>query len=84
MNIAAAEDFCQSLEEHGDDESVEKAQKIRNIMIDHVRKSVGLNIKENLSAARKKDFKRGFSDPNIIICPENKGKAIVWKIKSHT
>jgi len=31
--IAAAEDLCMSLEEYGDDESVEKAQRIRNIMI---------------------------------------------------
>ena len=31
--IAAAEDLCSSLEESGDDESVEKAKKIRNFMI---------------------------------------------------
>ena len=52
--IAIAVDLCQSLEEYGDDESVEKAQKIRNIMIDHIRKGVGMNIKDNLSADEKK------------------------------
>ena len=31
QHIAAAEDLCMSLEEYGDDESVEKAQRIRNI-----------------------------------------------------
>ena len=36
--IAAAEDLCQSLEGFGDDESLEKAQKIRNVMIDHIKK----------------------------------------------
>ena len=53
-HIVAAEDRCQTLEEHGDNESVENAQKIRNIMIDHVRKGVGMNIKHNLSADEKK------------------------------
>ena len=43
--IAAAEDLCMSLEEYGDDESVEKAQRIRSIMISHVKKGVGMRIK---------------------------------------
>ena len=58
--IAAAEDLCQSLGERGDDESMEKAQKIRNITIDHVRKGVGMNIKDNLSADEKKHFKSNY------------------------
>jgi len=45
--IAAAEDLCQSLEGFGDDESIEKAQKIRNVMIDHIKKGVGIKMKEN-------------------------------------
>ena len=75
--IAAAEDLCQSLEGFGDDESVEKAQKIRNVMIDHIKKGVGLKIKDNLSADEKKIVKEIVSDPSIIICPADKGKAIV-------
>jgi len=48
--IAATENLCQSLEECGDDESIEKAQTIRNIVLIHIRKEVGMKIKENLSA----------------------------------
>ena len=55
--IAAAEDLCQSLEGFGDDESIEKAQKIRNVMIDHIKKGVGMKMKENLSAAERKIVK---------------------------
>ena len=75
--IVAAEDLCQSLEERGDDESMEKAQKIRNIMIDHIRKGVGMKIKDNLSADEKKILKEFISDPDIIICPADKGRAII-------
>jgi len=35
--IAAAEDLCQSLEGFGDDESLERAQKIRNVLINHIK-----------------------------------------------
>ena len=52
--IAAAENLCQSLEELQDDESLEKTQKIRNLLIDHVRKGVRMKIKDNLSAKEKK------------------------------
>ena len=75
--IAAAEDLCQFLEERGDDESMEKAQKFRNIMIDHIRKGVGMKIKDNLSADEKKILKEIISDADIIICPADKGRAIV-------
>ena len=75
--IAAAENLCQSLEELQDDESLEKAQKIRNLLIDHIRKGVGMKIKDNLSAKEKKIIKEIVSDPNIVICPADKGKAIV-------
>ena len=75
--IAAAEDLCQSLEGFGDDESIEKAQKIRNVMIDHIKKGVGMKLKENLSAAERKILKDIISDPTIVICPADKGRAIV-------
>ena len=39
--IAATESLRQSLEEYGDDESMEKAQTIRNIVLNHIRKGVG-------------------------------------------
>ena len=75
--IAAAEILCQSLEELQDEESLEKAQKIRNLLIDHIRKGVGMKIKDNLSAKEKKKIKEIVSDSNIVICPADKGKAIV-------
>ena len=53
--IAAAEDLCQSLEGFGDDESLEKAQKIRNVLINHIKKGVGMKIKDNLNAAEWKN-----------------------------
>ena len=75
--IAAAEDLCQSLEGFGDDESIEKAQKIRNVMIDHIKKGDGMTMKENLSAAERKIVKDIIGDPTIVICPADKGRAIV-------
>ena len=67
----------ENTEECGDDESMEKAQKIRNIMIDHIRKGVGMKIKDNLSADENKILKEIICDPDIIICPADKGRAIV-------
>jgi len=46
--IAATENLCQALEQYGDDESVVKAQTIRNIAINHIRKRIGMKIKDNL------------------------------------
>ena len=56
---------------------MEKAQKIRNIMIDHIRKGVGMKIKDNLLADEKKIIKEIISDPDIIICPADKGRAVI-------
>ena len=75
--IAATENLCQALEEYGDDESVEKAQKIRNITINHIRKGIGMKIRNNLSADDEKVLKEIISNPSIVICPADKGKAIV-------
>ena len=63
---------------------MEKAQKIRNIMVDHIRKGVGMKIKDDLSADKKKVLKEIISDADIIICPADKGRAIVWKIEIRT
>ena len=75
--IAATENLCQSLEECGDDELIEKAQTIRNIVRNHIRKGVGMKIKDNLSAEDTKILQDIMSDTSIIICPADKGKAIV-------
>ena len=63
---------------------MEEAQKIRNSMIDHIRKGVGMNIKYNLSADEKKILKEIISDPDIIICPADKGRAIVLEDQVRT
>ena len=46
-------------------------------MISHIKKGVGMKVKENLSADEKKILKDIISDPSIIICPADKGRAIV-------
>ena len=46
-------------------------------MIDHIKKGVGMKMKENLSAAERKIVKDIISDPTIVICPADKGRAIV-------
>ena len=75
--IAATENLCKSLEDCEDDESMEKAQKIRNIVIHHMKKGMGMKIKENLSSDDKKLIQDIVNDPSIVICPADKGKAIV-------
>ena len=47
-------------------ESVEKAQRIRNIMLTHLKKGVGMKIKENLSSDEKKILKEIISDPSTV------------------
>ena len=46
-------------------------------MIDYIRKGVSMKIKDNLLADEKKILKEIISDPDIIICPADKGRAIV-------
>ena len=46
-------------------------------MINHIKKGVGMKVKENLSADEKTILKDIISDPSISICPADKGRAIV-------
>ena len=75
--ITAAEKLCQSIKQIGDDESIEKAQQIRNSVLNQIRKGVGMKIKSNLNAEEHKLIKEITEDQTIIICPADKGKAIV-------
>ena len=75
--IAATEKLCQSIEQGGDDESMERAQQIRNTTLAHIKRGVGMKIKSNLSAEDQKLLKDITNDTSIIICPADKGKAIV-------
>ena len=56
-SIAAAEKLCQSIKQIGDDESIEKAQQIRNSVLNQIRKGVGMKIKSNLNAEEHKLIK---------------------------
>ena len=47
------------------------------MLSDHIKKGVGIKIKDNLSAAEQKLVKEIISDPPIVICPTDKGRAIV-------
>ena len=51
--------------------------KIRNITINHVRKGIGMKIRNNLSADDEKVLKEIINDPSIVICPADKGRGIV-------
>ena len=56
---------------------MEKVQKIRNVLINHIKKGVGMKIKDKLNAAERKLVKEIISDQSIVICPADKGRAIV-------
>ena len=75
--IAATEKLCQAIEQGGDNESVERAQQIRNTTLSHIKRGVRMNIKNNLSAELQKLLKDITSNTSIVICPSDKGKAIV-------
>ena len=75
--VTAAEVLCQRLEEVGDAESVEKARFVRNEMFLHLKRSYKLTIKNNLTPAQRKILNDLKNDDMIIICPPDKGKAVV-------
>ena len=56
---------------------MEKAQQIRNTTLNYIRRGVGMKIKSNLTSEEQKLLKEITSDPSIVICPADKGKAIV-------
>ena len=74
--MAAVKNLCQALEDFlWDDKSIKKAQKIRNILIDHIKKEVDWSWKKNVSTTEKKMIKDIISDPtaSIDICLADKG-----------
>jgi len=74
--IAATEKLCQSLEEIGEPDSMGRAQGIRNLVSGELRKDYDMKIKSNLSK-EEREILKGIGDKTIIICPADKGKAIV-------
>ena len=75
--IAATEKLCQSLEEMGDPDSLARAQGIRNLVSGELRKGYDMKIKPNLSKEEREILREIGEDETIIICPADKGKAIV-------
>ena len=75
--ITATELLCQKLEEMGDDESVEKARRIRNEVFQQLKKGYKMKLRSNLSPAQRKVLNELKADDSIIICPADKGKAVV-------
>jgi len=79
--IQATELLCQRLEEGDEEESVEKARCIRNEVFRHVKQSYKLTIKSNLTTSQRKVLRELMDDDSIIICPADKGKAVVLEDK---
>ena len=75
--VTATEVLCQKLEEIGDDESMEKARKIRNEVFLHLKRGYKLRLRSNLTPAQRKVLNELKADDSIIICPADKGKAVV-------
>ena len=75
--ITATEVLCQKLEEMGDDESVEKARRIRNEVFQQLKKGYKMKLRRNLSPAQRKVLNELKADDSIIICPADKGKVVV-------
>ena len=65
------------MEEMGEDESMEKARAIRNEVSIHLKKGYKLTLKSNLTPTQRKILKELKEDDSIIICPADKGKAVV-------
>jgi len=75
--VTATELLCQRLEEAGDDESQEKARMIRNEVFLHLKRGYKMKLKSNLSPEQRQILKELKEDDSIIICPADKGMAVV-------
>ena len=75
--ITTMEVLCKSLEDTGVDEDIENAQKIRNLLISHFCEGFKMKIKSNLSKDEREILKGLKDDVSIIICPADKGIAVV-------
>ena len=75
--VTVAEVLCQHLEEVRDAESVEKARYVQNEVFLHLKRSYKMTIKSNLTPDQRRVLKELKEDDTIIICPADKGKAVV-------
>ena len=75
--VTAAEVLCQRLEEVRDAESVVKARYVRNEVFPHLKRSYKMPIKSKLTPYQSTVLNNFKEDDKIIICPADKGKAVV-------
>ena len=75
--VTAAEVLCKKLEDIGDADSMEKARYVRNEVFIHLKRSYKMKIRSNLTPAQRKVLNELKADDTIIICPADKGKAVV-------
>jgi len=79
--VQATELLCQRLEEGDEEESVQKARAIRNEVFNHLKRSYKMTLKSNLTTAQRKVLRELMDGDSIIICPADKGKAVVVEDK---
>jgi hypothetical protein len=79
--ISATEKLCKKLEEHDIPEDIERATFVRNSMVDALRKHRQMKIHKNLSPKQYKFLIELKKDDTIIVCPADKGRAIVIEDK---
>ena len=58
-------------------EDIEKAQRIRNTVVQELKKSFKMTIRSNLSKEERQILQKIREEDSIIMCPVDKGKAIV-------
>ena len=75
--VTATEVLCQKLEEMGDSESVEKARAIRSEVQVQLKRSHKMVLRSNLTERQRKILNDLKADDSIVICPADKGKAVV-------
>ena len=75
--VTATEALCQRLEECGDAKLVEKTRAIRNEVFAHLKRGYKFILKSNLSKMQRRVLQELKEDESIIICPADKGKAVV-------
>jgi hypothetical protein len=75
--ISSTESLCQKWEMEQSDEALSKTQKLRHIILKHLSSVSGRVQKRNLSINEEKVLRNLGKDKSIVICPADKGKAIV-------
>jgi hypothetical protein len=81
--IVSTEKLCQKLEEFEIPEDIEKAKHIRCLVIEQLRKHRRMKVIQNLSKEDKRFLNEIKHDKSIVVCPADKGNAIVIEDRSN-